>query len=117
MKPSRECIAALERFDYLAETLGRDHAESRQALELVMALAPIELQAMMHAKALELGLTPPASGYLADATPVYRLKDVAARLGLSEADASESLKMVKSERAAAGLDNGTIDPESFHWKQ
>jgi hypothetical protein len=72
---------------------------------------------MMRDKAIEMGLIPPASGYLEDGTPAYRLEDVATRLGLSESEAQASLAQFMAERAAAGLDTMLINPALVHRTQ
>lgn len=117
MTYSDEFLDAVEVHAGHADMFGEGHPITRRALEVVMDLAPREIREAMHAKATELGLIPPAAGFLEDGTQVYRLEDIAKRMGLSEEDAQRSVARFMQEREAAGLPSGLIDPSRVHLKQ
>ena len=110
MTYSNEFLDAAEMLAAHSDKFGKKHPLTRQAMDRVMALAPPKLQEAMRAKAAELGLIPPAGGYLDDGTQVYRLQDVARQMGMSEAEAQRSIARFMQEREAAGLPSGSIDP-------
>ena len=67
----------------------------------------------------EMGLMPEAYGYLDDGSPMYRLEDIAERLGVSPAEAEEAMHKMLAEREALGLSNAGIvtDAARIHRKQ
>ena len=105
-----KCLAALQRYMDLSNTLGADHPQTKAAMLLAIDLAPPELQDMAHSLAAMLGVLPPASGYLEDGQAVFRVEDAAARLGQSPAQ-------YMAARADAGLDTELIDPALIHRTQ
>lgn len=117
MKYSDEFLAAVEDHAKAVELLGPEHPATDLAFEKVMALLPPDLQEAMHEKAIEMGLLPPASGYLEDGTAVYRLEDMAISLGVSIEEAREVISRFDDERAMAGLSSGLINPERVYFKQ
>lgn len=56
---------------------------AKAAMARMLEYAPPSLKRSLHAKAQALGLIPPASGYLADGSPVITVEDAARHLGLS----------------------------------
>jgi hypothetical protein len=114
-----ELLEVVERHFRLVETLGMDHPDTLRAMMLAMEMAPKQLKDEFDVMAQAMGLMPEADGYLEDGTPVYRLEDVAERLGLSPAEAEEAMHKMLAEREALGLSNAGIvpDPELIHWKQ
>ncbi len=114
-----ELLAAIDRRRKLADTLGDDHPDTMQALILVMDLVPPHIHAMMGEKARELDLIPEAHGNLDDGSPIYRLDDIAGRLGVSPAEAEEAMHKMLAERKALGLSNADIvaDAARIHRKQ
>jgi hypothetical protein len=117
MRYSDAFLHAIEAHAQIAERLGGDHPKAHLAMEKVMALAPKHVQDAMLKKGRDLGLIPPAGGYLADGTAVYRLEDVAAQMGLSIEEARVFLTRFDDERAAAGLCSGLINPDRVFTKQ
>ncbi len=115
MNPTPEFMAALDMHHAMQTTMGDDHPLTQRAFALVMTLAPDELKTLMADKAREMGLLPEhADGYLDDGTPVYRLESVARTLGMSEAQAQESVQAFMADRVALGLDTMAIDPALIH---
>ena len=92
----------------LVEALGIDHPESMRAMVLAIELAPEELKNKMADVAREMGLMPEANGYLDDGSPIFRLEDIAARLGMSIAEAEEAMHKMFTDREALGLSNSGI---------
>jgi hypothetical protein len=111
-----EFMAAIRQHRRLVETLGLEHPDAWRAMVLVMGLAPKNLIDEIGDMAQEMGLLPDADSYLEDGTPMFRLEDVAERLGASPAEAEESMQKILSEREALGLSNNGIvtDPELIH---
>lgn len=119
MKMTPEFRAAMDEHLRRVESLGEDHPDTLRAMMLALDLAPQELKDEMTAKARELGLIPEARGYLDDGTPMFRLEDVAERLGLSPAEAEDALREMMNERRSLGLSNAGIvtDPATIHTRQ
>jgi hypothetical protein len=119
MKPTPEFMDAIERHRRLVETLGMDHPDTMREMLLVMELAPDELKDEMADMAREMGLMPEADGYLEDGSPMFRLDDIAERLGVSPAEAEEAMHRMLAEREALGLSNAGIVTDScrIHRKQ
>ena len=103
---------AVDRHLRLVDTLGMDHPDTMRAMMLAMELAPDELKDEMADMAREMGLMPEADGYLDDGSPMYRLEDVAKRLGVSLAEAEEAMHKMLAEREALGLSNAGIVTDS-----
>lgn len=114
-----EFLAAIDKRKELADALGEEHPDTMRAMMLAMELAPPHIHAMMGEKARELDLMPEADGYLEDGTPMYRLEDVAERLGVSPAEAEEAMHKMLAEREALGLSNDGIvkDAARIHRRQ
>lgn len=91
MNPPPEFMEAIKRHRRLVDTLGMDHPETMRAMMLAMELAPKELIDEFGDMAREMGLMPEADGYLDDGSPMYRLEDIAERLGVSPAEAEEAM--------------------------
>lgn len=117
MKYSRAFIDAIEVHNRVAEKLGDEHPQSHLAMERVISLAPKHVQDAMLQMGTKLGLIPQAGAYLADGTPVYRLEDVAEKMGLAMDEARAFITRFDDERAAAGLSSGLINPQHIHRKQ
>jgi hypothetical protein len=119
MNPTPEFMAALERHLRLVDTLGMDHPDTLRAMILVIELAPKELKDEMTDMAREMGLLPEVHGYLEDGSPMFRLEDIAERLGVSLAEAEEAMHRMLAEREALGLPNTGVvtNPALIHRKQ
>lgn len=115
MNPTPEFIAAVEHLEHLSETLGDEHPQTAAAFDRVVQMAPPEIRAVMAAKAREMGLVPEhPDGYLSNGEPVYRLESVARQMGMTEAEAQESVDAFLADRAALGLDCPLVDPTDVH---
>ena len=108
---------AMQKHLHLVETLGEDHPDTMTAMMLAMEYAPQALKDEIHAEALKLDLIPQADGYLENGEPVYRLEDVAAKLGVSHDEARSTLNRLMTERSAAGLGTVMINPALVHRRQ
>jgi hypothetical protein len=117
MNTTPEFMAALDMHHSMQITMGLDHPLTQRAFALVMELAPAELKTLMADKAREMGLMPEALGYLDDGSPVYRLESIAQKLGMTEAEAQESVQAFMADRVALGLDMKVIDPALIHIRQ
>ena len=124
--PDPECfqytpafLAAVDRHLWLVETLGMDHPDTQRAMMVSLELAPPHIHAMMGDMARDMGLIPETDGYLDDGSPMYRLEDIAERLGVSPAEAEEAMHKMLAEREALGLSNAGIvtDAARIHRKQ
>jgi len=116
---SPEFKAALARYTHLEKTLGHDHDITRAAFTVLFSLAPDEYVEEAHKIAVEMDLLPDATGYLADGTPMFSLNAIAAKLGLSNEDAEQSLFDLMNARRDAGLpvDGVLTDDRLIHRRQ
>jgi hypothetical protein len=114
-----EFLAAIDKRRELADALGEEHPDTMRAMMLAMELAPPHIHAMMGEKARELDLMPEADGYLDDGSPMYRLDDIAERLGVPLEEAAEAMHTMLAEREALGLSNDGIvkDAARIHRRQ
>lgn len=103
-----EFMAAIQNHRRLVETLGMDHPETMRAMMLAMDCAPEEFIDEVFAEAQEMNLIPEADGYLEDGTPMIRLSDLAARLGIPPEEAEGRLLELMAEREALGLSNAGV---------
>jgi hypothetical protein len=108
MNPTPEFMEAIKRHQRLVDTLGMNHPDTMRAMMLAMELAPKELIDEFGEMVREMGLMPEADGYLDDGLPMFRLDDIADRLGVSPADAEEAMQKMLSERESLGLSNAGI---------
>lgn len=109
-------MAAMETVVQLSGLHGHEHPLVATALMLAQEVAPPSFKAMMQAQAQAMGLIPDADGYLDDGTPVYRLEDIAQRVGLSPQDAQTQFEAMQRERDALGLDTLRVDPATVNRK-
>ena len=89
----------------LVELHGHDHPDTTAAICTAMHLAPETMKKWMSEKVDELDLLPAASGYSDNDEPVYRLGDIAQKLGISDAQA-----IAAAERVPGGL----VHQSQFH---
>jgi len=80
-----EFVAAGQAYLRLVETCCRQSQQASAAFSRVYDLAPASFRREMHDKAVEMGLLPDAVDK--DGNALYRLEDMAARLGISEKEA------------------------------
>ena len=86
-----EFFKAFDHYKAMLEQYGEHHPITEQALMLTMHYTPEHIKAEMDAKAKELNLLPPVSGYTDDGEPMYRLEDIAKHLDMSVEDAEQHL--------------------------
>jgi hypothetical protein len=117
MNYSHAFLDAIEDHAEIADRLGEEHPQTHLAMERVISLAPKHVQDAMLQMGAKMGLIPQAGAYLADGTPVYRLEDVAEKMGLSMDAARAFITRFDDERAAAGLSSGLVNPDQVFTKQ
>lgn len=100
-----EYRAAVAEAMRLVELHGHDHPDTTEAICTAMHLAPETMQKWLSDKVDELDLMPAASGYDDNDQPVYRLGDIAQKLGISDAQA-----IAAAERVPGGL----VHQSQFH---
>lgn len=112
-------LKAITTHRLLVESLGLEHPETQKAMMLVMELTPPWMLDQFGDMAKEMNLMPEASGYLEDGTPMFRLEDIAEKLGLSQEEAEAALQEMLADRAAQGLlvTGVTMDASLIHSKQ
>jgi hypothetical protein len=95
----------------LQSRYGQKHLAVVITLMAALELSPVSIRALMHCKAIELGLVPRPDGYLEDGTACYLLRTVAAVTGnaLPESLAPYADTMFTA-RGAGGLDTAPTDP-------
>jgi hypothetical protein len=108
MNLTREFVEAIERHLQLVDTLGVNHPDTMRTMVLAMELAPEELIDVFGDTLRKMGLMPEAEGYLEDGSPVFRLDDIAERLGASPEEAEEAMHKMVADREALGLSNAGI---------
>lgn len=103
-----EFFKAFDHYKAMLEQYGDDHPITEQALTLTMHYTPDHIKAEMSAKAKELNLLPPVSGYTDDGEAMYSLDDIAKHFGISIADAEQHLLQMMDNRQKVGLSNDGI---------
>ncbi|MFZ4536801.1 hypothetical protein [Propionivibrio sp.] len=97
-----EFLAAMEALRDLTESGGSADECARQ-WSIIVAYAPPWFMAAMGDKAREFGLMPEAVGYLADGTAMFRLEDVAEKMGMEPDEAQALIQEFIEDREAMGL--------------
>ncbi|MHA3079320.1 BrnT family toxin [Acinetobacter sp. ANC 5502] len=100
-----EFFKAFDHYKNMVKQYGDDHPITEQAFLLTLHYAPAHIKAEMDAKAKELNLLPPASGYTDDGEPLYNLEDIAKHFGISFEEAEQHLLRLMDNRNAVGLSN------------
>ena len=77
---------ALAEYERIASLHGEDSEQAINAFMKVFELSPEYIKQEAHAKAKELDLIPPISGYSDDGEPLYSAADIAAKLGIDESE-------------------------------
>ena len=103
-----EFIKAYDHYQAMLKHYGDDHSITQQAFTLVLHHTPEHVKDEMDAKAKELNLLPPISGYTDDDQPMYRLEDIAKHLDMSVEDVEKQLLQVMESRQKLGLSNDAI---------
>lgn len=97
----------------LVETGKDDTDEARILFIEAMQYAPASFIEIAQQKAVEMDLMPEASGYLENGAPVFRLEDVAAKIGVTVEEAETELMRINEKRKEMGLsDGGSIVTDS-----
>ena len=110
-----EFFKAFDHYKAMLAHYGEHHPITEQALILTMHYTPEHIKKEMDAKAKELNLLPPPSGYTDDGEPMYRLEDIASHLGMSFEDAEQHLLRMMDNRKQAGLSNdGVLINSNIH---
>lgn len=103
-----EFFKAFDYYKTMLEQYGDDHPITQQAFLLTLHYTPDHIKAEMDAKAKELNLLPPASGYTDDGEPVYSLQDIAKHFGISFEEAEQHLLGMMDNRKKVGLSNDGV---------
>lgn len=103
-----EFSKAFDHYKAMLKQYGDTHPITEQALILTLHYAPESIKAEMNAKAKELNLLPPVSGYTDDGQPMYRLEDIAKHLGMSLDEAEKHVLALLDNRQKVGLANDGI---------
>lgn len=103
-----EFFKAFDHYRSMLKQFGEDHPITEQAFLLTLHYAPEHIKNEMSAKAKELNLLPPVSGYTDDGEAMYRLEDVANHLGVSIEDTEQTLLRMMDNRQQVGLPNDGV---------
>ncbi len=110
-----EFFKAFDHYQAMVKQYGNDHPITQQAFMLTLHYTPEHIKAEMDAKAKELNLLPPVSGYTDDGEPMYRLEDIAKHLDMSVEDAEQHLLQMMDNRREIGLSNdGIVKNSNIH---
>ena len=110
-----EFFKAFDHYKNMVKQYGNDHPITEQAFLLTLHYTPNHIKAEMDAKAKELNLLPPVSGYTDDGKPMYRLEDIAKHLGISFEEAEQHLLRMMDNRQQVGLSNdGVLINSNIH---
>lgn len=100
------CEARME-METAITRFGQDSDQARMAMAKAVECLPAEVKARLDAKARELGLMPPASGYLANGDPVFTIEAIANHFGMEP-------EQVMRDAAEFSM---TVDANSVHRPQ
>lgn len=100
MQAKTEMATAIAQF-------GQDSDQARMAMAKAIECLPAEAKAKLNAKARELGLMPPASGYLENGDPVFTIDALAKHFGMEP-------EQVMRDAAEFSM---TVDANSVHRPQ
>lgn len=100
-----EFFKAFDHYKAMLEQYGEHHPITEQAFLLTLHYTPEHIKAEIDAKAKELNLLPPPSGYTDDGEPMFSLEDIAKHFGISFEEAEQSLLRMLDNRQQVGLSN------------
>lgn len=103
-----EFFKAFDHYKAMLDQYGEHHPITEQAFMLTLHYTPEHIKVEMDAKAKELNLLPPVSGYTDDGEPMYRVEDIAKHLGMSFEDAEQHLLQMMDNRQKVGLSNDGV---------
>lgn len=101
-------LKAFKHYEAMAKKYGENHPKATEAFLTALNYAPEHIKAEIDAKAKELNLLPPPSGYGEDGSPIYKLEDMAQHLSMSYEEAERHLFDVMNNRQKARLSNEGI---------
>lgn len=103
-----EFFKAFDHYKAMLKQYGERHPITEQAFMMTLHYTPEDIKAEMNAKAKELNLLPPPSGYTDEGDPMYSLEDIAKHLGISFEEAEQQLLKMMDNRQQVGLSNDGI---------
>lgn len=110
-----EFFKAFDHYKAMLAQYGEHHPITDQAFLLTMHYMPEHIKVEMDAKAKELNLLPPVTGYTDDGEPMYCLEDIAKHFGISFEEAEQRLLQMMDNRQQVGLSNdGVLINSNIH---
>lgn len=103
-----EFFKAFDHYKAMLKQYGEGHPIVEQAFMLTLHYMPEHIKAEMDAKAKELNLLPPPSGYTDDGEAIYSLEDIAKHLGMSFEETEQQLLKMMDNRQQVGLSNDGV---------
>lgn len=103
-----EFFKAFDHYKAMLKQYGERHPITEQAFMMTLHYTPEHIKAEMNAKAKELNLLLPPSGYTDEGDPMYSLEDIAKHLGISFEEAEQQLLKMMDNRQQVGLSNDGI---------
>ena len=103
-----EFFQAFDHYKNMVKQYGDDHPITEQALMLTLHYTPEHIKVEMDAKAKELNLLPPVTGYTDDGEAVYSLEDIAKHFGISFEEAEQHLLQMMDNRQKIGLSSDGV---------
>ena len=103
-----EFFKAFDHYKAMLAQYGEHHPITEQALILTMHYTPEHIKVEMDAKAKELNLLPPVTGYTDDGEPVYSLEGIAKHFGISFEEAEQHLLQMMDNRQKVGLSSDGV---------
>ncbi|AVR87527.1 hypothetical protein [Thauera aromatica] len=103
-----EFSALMQQYKDTAAGLGDDHPIARRLLMLAIQTAPAWSAREMHDMARDMGLMPEPFGCDDTGRKFYRLDDMAAKLGITPAEAEQHMEQIQADAQALGLDNAVV---------
>lgn len=105
---SPEFFKAFDHYKAMLKQYGEHHPITEQAFMMTLHYTPEHIKAEINAKAKELNLLPPPSGYTDEGDPMYSLEDIAKHFGISFEEAEQKLLSLMDNRQQVGLSNDGI---------
>ena len=96
-----------DKYKRIVEKHGEDSDQAINQFMKVFELSPEYIKQEAHAKAKELDLIPPTSGYSDEGEPLYSIADVANHFGVSESEVIERLNQLDPQHKS--LYHGNIN--------
>lgn len=103
-----EFFKAFDHYKNMVKQYGEHHPITEQAFMLTLHYTPEHIKEEMSAKAKELNLLPPVSGYTDDGEAMFSLDDIAKHFGIPFEEAEQRLLQMMDNRQKVGLSNDGI---------